>query len=184
MAKRKAKGRPAAKPQPKANVKTGPNTSRSAAIAVIAISLVVLVGYAIWGSSPGSKNSVADSAGVTTDGQSQPQAASMTGVEVKTVGTIDTSKAKVATFKLVELSGTDCFESVAAQFQLIGSIGQVKADYDNQLCEVQYDASKVSEAKIIEALTKSNHPGQVSSDSITSTEPAQASAEDTQMLTK
>ncbi|MDP2210888.1 MAG: hypothetical protein Q8J63_04025 [Candidatus Aquicultor sp.] len=177
MAKRKAKGRPPAKPQPKVNVKTGSSTSRTAAIAVIAISLAVLVFYALQS---GGTNQASDNAGVTPVNSSQPQAPAMTGVDVKTVGTIDASKAKVATFKLVELSGTDCFESVAAQFQIIGGIGQVKADYDNQLCEVQYDASKVSEAKIIEALGKSNHPGQVSSQAITSTEPAQVSVEDTQ----
>ncbi|MDI6817142.1 MAG: hypothetical protein QME41_08140 [Actinomycetota bacterium] len=177
MAKRKAKGRPAVKPQPKANVKTGSNTSRTAAIAVIAISLAVLVFYALQS---GNTTPAPDNTGATPVNSSQPQAPAMTGVEVKTVGTIDASKAKVATFKLVELSGTDCFESVAAQFQIVGGIGQVRADYSNQLCEVQYDASKVSEAKIIEALTKSNHPGQVSSQKITSTEPAQVSAEDTQ----
>lgn len=177
MAKRKAKGRPAAKPQPKANVKTGSNTSRTAAIAVIAISLAVLVFYALQSADT---NPAPDNAGVTPVNSSQPQAPAMTGVEVKTVGTIDTSKAKVATFKLEELSGTDCLESVAAQLQIVGGIGQVKADYSNRLCEVQYDASKVSEAKIIEALGKSNHPGQVSSQAITSTEPAQVSVEDTQ----
>ena len=177
MAKRKANGRPAAKPQPKANVKSGSNSSRTAAIAVIAISLMVLVIYA---ATSGGTNPATDNLGATPASSSQPQAPAMTGVEVKTVGTIDASKAKVATFKLVELSGSDCLGSIAAQFQIIGGIGQIKADYDNQLCEVEYDASKVSEAKIIEALGKSNHPGQVSSQPITSTAPAGVSTEDTQ----
>lgn len=179
MAKRKAKGRPAAIPQPKANVKTGSSTSRTAAIAVIAISLVVLVGYGIWGSQA-NNNSVPNNAGVAPINSSQPQAPAMTGVEVKTVGTIDASKAKVATFKLEELSGTDCFQTIEAQFKTIGGIGQVRADYTNQLCEVQYDASKVSEAKIIDVFSKANHPGQLTSQEITSNEPAQASVEDTQ----
>ncbi|MBS3909831.1 MAG: heavy-metal-associated domain-containing protein [Actinobacteria bacterium] len=177
MAKRKVKGRPSAKPQPQANVKTGPNTNQVAAIAVIVMSLAVLVYYALQ---PGNTNQAANNAEVAPVNSNQPLSPPMTGVEVKTVGTIDASKAKVATFKLVELAGTDCLETIAAQFGTTGGIGQVRADYDNQLCEVQYDGSKVSEDKIIEALSKANHQGQVTSQKITSTEPAKASAEDTQ----
>lgn len=103
-----------------------------------------------------------------TDIQNNQLAPPMTGVEKFVVGQIAVSQAALSTFKLEELSGTDCVNTIVTEFRKLNGIAIVRADYSNKLLEVKYDPAKVTPDQIIEALKKSNHPGQLTNQFINS----------------
>jgi len=163
MAKRKSNKGSNIKPKPKVDPKAQKSpASRFAAMGVIAGALLVLVFYAATGSGQKAAQSGPD----VLPASQAPLAPPMTGVETSTVGTVEEAKAKVTTFKMTELAGWDCVEQINAELRRLGGVGNVRADYTNALLEIQYDPAKVTEAKIIEAFNKANHPGQVTSEKI------------------
>ncbi|HZD60606.1 MAG TPA: heavy-metal-associated domain-containing protein [Anaerolineae bacterium] len=160
MAKRKAKKGSNAKPQFKANDRAKRSTaSRSLAIGIIVTSVLVLTIYIGMGTPSKPSQS---GGGITSTTIAPP----MTGIETATVGTVDASNATVATFKMEELSGTDCLEKINGQLKLLGGIGKVRVDYSNKLCEIEYDSTKVAQDKIIEAFNKADHPGKATGEKI------------------
>jgi copper chaperone CopZ len=90
----------------------------------------------------------------------------MTGTEDFSAGSVDAAKAKVTTFKMEELAGTDCVQQIVGELVKLGGVGSLKADYSNALLEIQYDPAKVTIAKLIDAMIKGQHPGQVTSEKV------------------
>jgi copper chaperone CopZ len=97
----------------------------------------------------------------------------MKGIEVFNSSAAVTSPL-TSTFKLDELAGTDCIQTIGTELDKLGKIGQVRADYTNKLIEVQRDTA-VTDSQIIDALIKSNHPGKVTTDKIV-VQPAESTA--------
>jgi copper chaperone CopZ len=93
----------------------------------------------------------------------------MTGVEVFNISTVESAKARVATFKLEELSGPDCVQQVLTELKKCGTIGKVRADYSNALLEVECDKTAVTDDKIIAALNAGQHPGRLTTEKIAAT---------------
>ncbi len=103
-----------------------------------------------------------------TDIQNNQLAPPMTGVEKFVVGQMAVSQAALSTFKLEELSGTDCVNTIVTEFRKLNGIAVVRADYSNKLLEVKYDPAKVTPDQIVEALKKADHPGQLTNQFINS----------------
>ncbi len=95
----------------------------------------------------------------------------MSGLEEFSAGKIDASKAKLATFKMDELAGTDCVQTIMKEIVKLGAVGDMRADYSNKLMEIQYDPTKVTVAKLIDALIKGQHPGQLTTEKIVKKKP-------------
>ncbi|MCL6472009.1 MAG: cation transporter [Firmicutes bacterium] len=81
-------------------------------------------------------------------------------VEKIPVGQMVIPNAVTVTYKMEELSGSDCTKQIVAELQKLGGIATVRADYANQLFEVKYDPAKIKLEQITEALNKGEHPGQ------------------------
>lgn len=166
MAKRKDKGKSTGKiHQPKGSTEVTKQqpANKFIPLVVIGIAALALIIYLAASLSSSPKQGVAQTGQNTVD---TSLAAPMTGTEDFSAGQIDASKAKVTTFKMEELAGTDCVQTIMAEFVKLGGIGNLKADYSNKLLEVQYDPTKVTVPKIIDALVKGQHPGIVTSEKI------------------
>lgn len=175
MAKRKAKKSSGVKSQPKANPKANPKVNpkitgqpsmgRFLTIGIIAAAALVLVYYAINGqptnlAQPGN-------AGVSSSQNSAPTSSPpATGIEIRTSGVVEASKAKIATFKVSEISAVACFDEINKSLTSLGGIGKVRVDYTNKLCEIEYDSTKVTEDKILEAIVRTDHPATATSEKI------------------
>lgn len=172
MANRKAKGKASTVSRPKVKSTSSAKSSFSKGsssgrnilpIAVIAFSVLILAIYVAAsglggaGQAQGVNTASTDSAAV---------APPMTGVQPFDVGKVDESKARLVTFKLTELSGTDCSETIIEELKKLKGIGKVRADYSNALFEVQYDPSQATEAQLIDSLNKGQHPGRVTTEKI------------------
>lgn len=171
MSQRKAKGSTGVKYKSKAQAKaevakkSSNPSNKIAPIIVIAVSVVVLIVAMAIQSSKNSSDSLTSSE-VSTVNQNAPTLPPMTGVEVFDISQVSPAKAKVTTLKLDELAGTDCVNTIMAELKKCGTIGKVRADYSNQLLEVQCEAASVTDAEIIDALIKANHPGKVTAEKI------------------
>lgn len=170
MANRKAKGKSSTVSRPKAKSTSSPRSSFSRdsgknmlPIAVIAASILIFAIYIAASGLGGVGQTQGVNAASTGNSTVAPP---MTGVEPFDVGKVDESKAQLITFKLSELSGTDCSQTIIGELKKLKGIGKVRADYSNMLFEVQYDPSQATEAQMIEALNKGQHPGQVTTEKI------------------
>jgi len=170
MANRKAKGKSSAVSRPKAKSTSSTRSSfgegpgkNMIPIAVIAASVLIFAIYVAASGLGGTGQTPGVNASSTNNAATAPP---MTGVEPFDVGQVDESKAKLITFKLSELSGTDCSEAVVEELKKLKGIGKVRADYSNTLLEIQYDPSQATEAQMIEALNKGQHPGLVTTEKI------------------
>lgn len=130
-------------------------------IAIMVVAVLALIIYMGIQSSNTNKGNTG-----TQPVQNESTAPAMTGVEEFTTGQIDPSKASISTFKLDELSGTDCTQQIIGELNKIGGTGRIKADYSNALLEVEHDPAKITNANIIDALIKANHPGKLMSEKI------------------
>ncbi|NCO65031.1 MAG: hypothetical protein COW32_01845 [Candidatus Aquicultor secundus] len=170
MAKRKEKGKSIgkvhqSKASPRAVQQQSTNKMMPWLIAGAAV-LALVIYVALSSSSALSPNS-----GQVSQNAQTSVAPPMSGVEDFSAGQVDASKAKLTTFKMDELAGTDCVQTIMTELVKLGGIGSLKADYSNRLLEVQYDPSKVTNAKIIDALIKGQHPGQVTAEKIVEKKP-------------
>ncbi len=95
----------------------------------------------------------------------------MTGVEEFSAGRIDASKAKTVTFKMDELAGTDCVQTIMREIVKLGAVGNMRADYSNKLLEMQYDPTKTTIAKLMDAIIKGQHSGQVTTEKVVKKKP-------------
>lgn len=138
--------------------KTANNILPIAVMVVAVLALIIYMGMQSSNTNQGNPG--------TQPVQNESTAPPMTGVEEFTVGQIDRSKANVSTFKLDELSGTDCTQQIIGELKKIGSIGRIKADYSNALLVVEYNPAKITNTNIIDALIKANHPGKLTSEKI------------------
>lgn len=170
MANRKAKGKSSTVSRPKVKSTSSSRSSFSGSsgknmlpLAVIAISILAFAIYVAASGLGGAGQTQGVNAAATDNAAVAPP---MTGVEPFDVGKVDESTAKLITFKLSELSGTDCSQAVIEELKKLKGIGKVRADYSNTLLEVQYDPSQATEAQMIESLSKGQHPGQVTTEKI------------------
>ncbi|MHB8842550.1 MAG: cation transporter [Candidatus Aquicultor sp.] len=170
MAKRKEKGKSVGKVhQSKGSPRAAQQESTKSMAPWFIVGAAVL-GLVIYVALSMSSGSNLTSSQVSQNTQTS-LAAPMNGVEEFSAGQIDASKAELTTFKMDELAGTDCVQTIMKEIVKLGAVGNIKADYSNKLLEMQYDPTKVTVAKLIDAMIKGQHPGRVTTEKIVKKKP-------------
>ncbi|HEY3374433.1 MAG TPA: hypothetical protein VGK02_05145 [Candidatus Aquicultor sp.] len=139
------------------------NKVNTAPVLAVIIAMVVFFGIVAYQSTQKSGANQAATNGATT---ATTLAAQMQGVEIfNAVAASAINNALTTTFKMNELRGSDCVQTIGPELEKLGKIGQVRADYSNGLLEVQRDAT-IKDTQIIDALIKSQHSGNVTTEKI------------------